>query len=83
MSPLYLHRIKEMDMQNIQKKAPLANNHISVDCVVIGFDGKITTLVFLSSAQYARNVSLPIWSLAIKSVDICSSGVSMFLFAKR
>ena len=35
------------------------------------------------SAQYARNVSLPIWSLAIKSVDICSSGVSMFLFAKR
>ena len=24
-------------MQNIQKNTPLANNHISVDCVVIGF----------------------------------------------
>ena len=27
-------------MQNIQKNTPLANNHISVDCVVIGFDGE-------------------------------------------
>ena len=27
-------------MQNIQQQAPLANNHISVDCVVIGFDGE-------------------------------------------
>lgn len=27
-------------MQNIENKTPLANNHISVDCVVIGFDGK-------------------------------------------
>ena len=27
-------------MQNIQKQPPLANNHISVDCVVIGFDGE-------------------------------------------
>lgn len=27
-------------MQNTQEKAPLANNHISVDCIVIGFDGK-------------------------------------------
>jgi ADP-ribose pyrophosphatase YjhB (NUDIX family) len=27
-------------MQNIPDKAPLANNHISVDCVVFGFDGE-------------------------------------------
>ena len=27
-------------MQNIEQKTPLANNHISVDCVVIGFDGE-------------------------------------------
>ncbi|WP_297644824.1 NUDIX domain-containing protein [uncultured Bacteroides sp.] len=27
-------------MQNIKSKMPLANNHISVDCVVIGFDGE-------------------------------------------
>ena len=29
-----------MYMQNLQKNTPLANNHISVDCVVIGFDGE-------------------------------------------
>lgn len=27
-------------MQNIDNNIPLANNHISVDCVVIGFDGE-------------------------------------------
>lgn len=27
-------------MQNMQNETPLANNHISVDCVVIGFDGE-------------------------------------------
>jgi ADP-ribose pyrophosphatase YjhB (NUDIX family) len=27
-------------MQNIPNKTPLANNHISVDCVVFGFDGE-------------------------------------------
>lgn len=27
-------------MQNMELKMPLANNHISVDCVVIGFDGE-------------------------------------------
>lgn len=27
-------------MQNILNKTPLANNHISVDCVVFGFDGE-------------------------------------------
>ena len=50
MSPLYLHRIKEMDMQNIQKKAPLANNHISVDCVVIGFDGEQLKVLLVKRA---------------------------------
>lgn len=39
---LYLHRFKRIDrMQSIQNNIPpLANNHISVDCVVIGFDGE-------------------------------------------
>ncbi|MBP1614443.1 MAG: mismatch repair protein MutT [Bacteroidetes bacterium] len=27
-------------IQNMQNETPLANNHISVDCVVIGFDGE-------------------------------------------
>ena len=27
-------------MQDIGQKTPLANNHISVDCVVVGFDGE-------------------------------------------
>ncbi len=27
-------------MQNTEHRTPLANNHISVDCVVIGFDGE-------------------------------------------
>ena len=27
-------------MHDIPKQIPLANNHISVDCVVIGFDGE-------------------------------------------
>lgn len=27
-------------MHDIPKQTPLANNHISVDCVVIGFDGE-------------------------------------------
>lgn len=31
--------VKEINMQNLHKNIPLANNHISVDCVVIGFDG--------------------------------------------
>lgn len=41
-SSLYLHRFKRIDrMQSIQNTiSPLANNHISVDCVVIGFDGE-------------------------------------------
>ena len=46
----YLHRIKEKDMQSIQKKAPLANNHISVDCVVIGFDGEQLKVLLIKRA---------------------------------
>ena len=37
---LYLQRLTRYIMQNIEQKTPLANNHISVDCVVIGFDGE-------------------------------------------
>ena len=33
---LYLQRLTRYIMQNIEQKTPLANNHISVDCVVIG-----------------------------------------------
>lgn len=32
--------VKRTVMQNIKQEMPLANNHISVDCVVIGFDGE-------------------------------------------
>ena len=28
-----------MEMQKSNLNTPLANNHISVDCVVVGFDG--------------------------------------------
>ena len=45
-----MHRIKEIDMQSIQKKAPLANNHISVDCVVIGFDGEQLKVLLVKRA---------------------------------
>ena len=45
-----MHRIKEKDMQSIQKKAPLANNHISVDCVVIGFDGEQLKVLLVKRA---------------------------------
>ena len=31
---LYLQRLTRYIMQNIEQKTPLANNHISVDCVV-------------------------------------------------
>jgi len=39
-SELYLHRLNTSIMDNLHKIPPLANNHISVDCVVIGFDGE-------------------------------------------
>lgn len=37
---IYLHIPKIKSMQSIENKTPLANNHISVDCVVFGFDGQ-------------------------------------------
>ena len=49
-SLLYLHRIKEIYMHNIQKNTPLANNHISVDCVVIGFDGEQLKVLLVKRA---------------------------------
>ena len=35
-----MQRLNENIMQNVEQNTPLANNHISVDCVVIGFDGE-------------------------------------------
>ena len=35
-----MQRLNMDIMQDIEQKTPLANNHISVDCVVIGFDGE-------------------------------------------
>ena len=37
-------------MQNLQKNTPLANNHISVDCVVIGFDGEQLKVLLVKRA---------------------------------
>lgn len=37
-------------MQNLQENTPLANNHISVDCVVIGFDGEQLKVLLVNRA---------------------------------
>ena len=37
---IFAPQIKVSIMQNILNETLLANNHISVDCVVIGFDGE-------------------------------------------
>ena len=37
-------------MQNIEHNTPLANNHISVDCVVIGFDGEQLKVLLIKRA---------------------------------
>ena len=37
-------------MQDIGQKTPLANNHISVDCVVIGFDGEQLKVLLIKRA---------------------------------
>ena len=37
-------------MHNIHKNTPLANNHISVDCVVIGFDGEQLKVLLVKRA---------------------------------
>ena len=50
-------------MQNIEQKTPLANNHISVDCVVIGFDGEQLKVLLIKRAgeeegEILKNVNL-------------------------
>ena len=47
-------------MQNLQKNTPLANNHISVDCVVIGFDGEQLKVLLVKRAGEDNEV-LSIW----------------------
>ena len=47
---LYLQRLTRYIMQNIEQKTPLANNHISVDCVVIGFDGEQLKVLLIKRA---------------------------------
>lgn len=37
---LYLHRLKQDIMQHESEKIALINPHISVDCVLVGFDGE-------------------------------------------
>ena len=37
-------------MQNMEHNMPLANNHISVDCVVIGFDGEQLKVLLIKRA---------------------------------
>ena len=37
-------------MQNMETNLPLANNHISVDCVVIGFDGEQLKVLLIKRA---------------------------------
>ncbi len=41
---------KKNGYANIQKNTPLANNHISVDCVVIGFDGEQLKVLLVKRA---------------------------------
>ena len=48
-------------MQNIQKNTPLANNHISVDCVVIGFDGEQLKVLLVKRAGEDNGEVLFIW----------------------
>ena len=38
-------------MQNMEHNMPLANNHISVDCVVIGFDGEQLKVLLIKRAE--------------------------------
>jgi ADP-ribose pyrophosphatase YjhB (NUDIX family) len=47
---LYLQRLNENIMQNVEQNTPLANNHISVDCVVIGFDGEQLKVLLVKRA---------------------------------
>lgn len=41
-------------MQNVSNKTPLANNHISVDCVVFGFDGEALKVLLIKRVGEER-----------------------------
>ncbi len=45
-----MQRLNENIMQNVEQNTPLANNHISVDCVVIGFDGEQLKVLLIKRA---------------------------------
>ena len=45
-----MQRLNENIMQNVEQNTPLANNHISVDCVVIGFDGEQLKVLLVKRA---------------------------------
>ena len=45
-----MQRLNMDIMQNMEHKTPLANNHISVDCVVIGFDGEQLKVLLVKRA---------------------------------
>lgn len=45
-----MQRLNKCIMQNIEHQTPLANNHISVDCVVIGFDGEQLKVLLIRRA---------------------------------
>ncbi len=45
-----MQRLNRYIMQNIEHLIPLANNHISVDCVVIGFDGEQLKVLLIKRA---------------------------------
>lgn len=51
-------------MHDIPKQIPLANNHISVDCVVIGFDGEQLKVLLINrigeeNGKVYRDMKLP------------------------
>ena len=49
-----MQRLNENIMQNVEQNTPLANNHISVDCVVIGFDGEQLKSCWLNVPEKKR-----------------------------
>lgn len=58
----------------IQKNQPLANNHISVDCVVVGFDGEKLKILLIErlleeQGQVSRDMKLP-GSLIYRDEDL-------------
>ena len=62
---LYLQRLTRYIMQNIEQKTPLANNHISVDCVVIGFDGEQLKVLLIKRAGEEEGESVSFISISV------------------